>query len=79
MLIAALLIFVDSVKELPATLLLRPFGFNTLATHVYDFASRTVKSAPGCPLVPGYSLLVVLLDALALGIHVTQVVLCQDT
>ena len=39
LLIAALLVFVDSVKELPATLLLRPFGFSTLATHVYDFAS----------------------------------------
>lgn len=37
---AALLIFVDSVKELPATLMLRPFDFSTLATHVYDFASR---------------------------------------
>lgn len=37
---AALLIFVDCIKELPATLLLRPFGFETLATHVYSFASR---------------------------------------
>jgi len=36
---AALLIFVDCVKELPATLLLRPFGMDTLATKVYDFAS----------------------------------------
>jgi len=36
---ALLLVFVDSVKELPATLLLRPFGFNTLATRVYDQAS----------------------------------------
>lgn len=36
---AALLVFVDSMKELPATLLLRPFNFDTLATHVYTFAS----------------------------------------
>lgn len=36
---AFLLIFVDCVKELPATLLLRPFNFNTLATRVYDQAS----------------------------------------
>ena len=36
---AALLVFVDSMKELPATLLLRPFNFDTLATHVYNFAS----------------------------------------
>jgi iron(III) transport system permease protein len=27
------------MKELPATLLLRPFNFETLATHVYQFAS----------------------------------------
>jgi len=36
---ALLLVFVDCVKELPATLLLRPFNFNTLATRVYDQAS----------------------------------------
>lgn len=36
---AALLVFVDSMKELPATLLLRPFNFETLSTHVYTFAS----------------------------------------
>lgn len=36
---AALLVFVDTMKELPATLLLRPFNFDTLATHVYNFAS----------------------------------------
>ncbi len=36
---AALLVFVDSMKELPATLLLRPFNFETLATHVYTLAS----------------------------------------
>ena len=36
---AALLIFVDSVKELPATLILRPFNFETLATTVYGSAS----------------------------------------
>ena len=36
---AALLIFVDGVKELPATLILRPFNFETLATTVYNAAS----------------------------------------
>jgi iron(III) transport system permease protein len=36
---AALLVFVDAMKELPATLLLRPFNFETLATHVYSFAT----------------------------------------
>jgi len=36
---AGMVVFVDSMKELPATLLLRPFNFETLATHVYQFAS----------------------------------------
>lgn len=36
---AALLVFVDSMKELPATILLRPFNFETLATYVYSYAS----------------------------------------
>jgi iron(III) transport system permease protein len=35
---AALLVFVDAMKELPATLLLRPFNFETLATQVYAWA-----------------------------------------
>ncbi|QDZ01669.1 iron ABC transporter permease [Nitratireductor mangrovi] len=39
---AAVLVFVDTVKELSATILLRPFGFSTLATHVYENASRGV-------------------------------------
>ncbi|WP_295814265.1 iron ABC transporter permease [uncultured Nitratireductor sp.] len=39
---AAILVFVDTVKELSATILLRPFGFRTLATHVYENASRGV-------------------------------------
>lgn len=38
-LVAALLIFVESMKELPAALLLRPFDFQTLPTYVYQFAS----------------------------------------
>ena len=37
--VAVLLVFVDALKELPATLLLRPFNFETLATHVYAFAA----------------------------------------
>jgi len=36
---AALLVFVDSMKELPATLLLRPFNFDTLATQVFTLVS----------------------------------------
>ena len=39
---AALLVFVDAMKELPATLLLRPLNVDTLATSVYASASRGV-------------------------------------
>lgn len=37
---AMLLVFVDCMKELPATLLLRPLNFETLATHLYAEAAR---------------------------------------
>ena len=37
---AALLVFVDAMKELPATLLLRPLDFETLSTSVYGYAAR---------------------------------------
>jgi iron(III) transport system permease protein len=38
---AGLLVFIESMKELSATILLRPFNFNTLATLVYEDASRS--------------------------------------
>ena len=37
---AALLMFVDCLKELPATLLLRPLNVETLSTYIYQFATR---------------------------------------
>lgn len=40
LLAAAALVFVDVVKELPLTLLLRPIGIDTLATNLYGHASR---------------------------------------
>lgn len=36
---AGLLVFVDTMRELPATLILRPFNFETLATRVYRLAA----------------------------------------
>jgi iron(III) transport system permease protein len=39
LLTAALLVFIDVMKELPATLVMRPFNFETLATQVYRLAS----------------------------------------
>ena len=39
LLTAALLVFIDVMKELPATLVMRPFNFDTLATQVYTLAA----------------------------------------
>ena len=53
--VAALLVFVDAVKELPATLLLRPFGFETLAVRVHEQASleRLSQAAPAALVIGG--------------------------
>jgi iron(III) transport system permease protein len=50
---ALLVVFVDCVKELPATLLLRPFNYNTLATRVFEKASleNLTDAAPAALLV----------------------------
>jgi iron(III) transport system permease protein len=37
---AALLVFVDVLKEMPATLLMRPFGWDTLAVRIYEMTSE---------------------------------------
>jgi iron(III) transport system permease protein len=34
-----MLVFVDCMKELPMTVILRPFDFHTLATYVHQYAS----------------------------------------
>lgn len=49
MLTAALVVFVDCMKELPATLILRPFNFDTLATYVYQFASDEMLARSALP------------------------------
>lgn len=50
---ALLLVFVDAVKELPATLLLRPFNFDTLATRVHGKASleNLAEAAPAALMI----------------------------
>ena len=62
---ALLVVFVDCVKELPATLLLRPFNFDTLATRTYELASREAmaEAAPAALLVMAVGLAAVLLLA----------------
>jgi len=62
-----LLVFVDSVKELPATMLLRPFNFETLATRVHEKASleNLGDAAPAALLVMAVGLAAVALLARA--------------
>jgi len=56
---ALLLTFVDCMKELPATILLRPFNFETLATTVFEAASREAFEEAALP-----SLVIVLVGLL---------------
>ena len=44
-----LLVFVDVMKELPMSLLLRPFNFETLATYVYQFAKDELLEEAALP------------------------------
>ncbi len=60
---AAILVFVDSMKELPMTLILRPFNYGTLATHVHQFASDELleESALGALVIVAAGILPVIL------------------
>jgi len=63
LLTALLLVFVDVLKELPATLVLRPFNFNTLAVRAYELASdeRLADCAPAALAIVLAGLLPVIL------------------
>ncbi|MGR3500112.1 MAG: ABC transporter permease [Limimaricola soesokkakensis] len=58
---ALLLVFVDCMKELPATLLLRPFGYDTLATRVHAKASleNIAEAAPAALMITAVGLVAV--------------------
>jgi len=67
---AVLIVFVDVLKELPATLILRPFNFNTLAVRAYELASdeRLVDAAPASIMI----VLVGLIPVLMLHASITR-------
>jgi len=46
---ALILVFVDVMKEMPATLLLRPFGYDTLAVRIWQFTSESLWDAAALP------------------------------
>jgi iron(III) transport system permease protein len=60
---AALIVFVDVMKELPATLILRPFNFNTLAVRAFELASdeRLADSSTAALAIVAVGLLPVVL------------------
>jgi iron(III) transport system permease protein len=60
---AALLVFVDVMKELPATLVMRPFNFDTLATQTYTLAAdeRLAEASTAALAIVAAGLLPVLL------------------
>lgn len=58
---AAILAFVDVLKELPLTLILRPFNFDTLATRVYTYAGDEMIHEASI-----YSLMIIGVSVLAL-------------
>lgn len=69
LLAGGLLVFVDVLKELPATLIVRPFNFDTLAVRAYQLASdeRLSEAATPALTIVAAGLLPVLLTSLALG------------
>jgi iron(III) transport system permease protein len=66
---AALLAFVEVLKELPATLLIRPFNFDTLAVGVYRYATdeRLAQAAVGAVLIVVVSLAPIVLLSRAIA------------
>ena len=56
---AGILVFVDVMKELPMTLVLRPFHVETLATYVYQYASDEMieQAAPAALAIVAVGLL----------------------
>ena len=47
--VAGLLVFIDTIKELPLTLILRPFNFETLATRTYDLTNQAQITESSIP------------------------------
>jgi iron(III) transport system permease protein len=66
---AALLVFVDCMKELPMTVVLRPFNFETLATFVHQYASDELleESALGALTIVAAGILPVILLSATIG------------
>ncbi len=69
LLTAVVIVFVDVLKELPATLIMRPFNFETLAVRVYQFASdeRLAEASTAALAIVAVGLLPVVLLSRAIA------------
>jgi iron(III) transport system permease protein len=69
LLTALLLVFVEVIKELPATLIIRPFNLDTLAVQVYRLAAdeRLREAAPGALAIVLVSLIPVIVLSIGIG------------
>ena len=65
-----MLVFVDVMKELPATLVIRPFNFDTLAIRVYQYASDELLSDAAAPALA--IVLVGMIPVIFLSWQITQ-------
>jgi iron(III) transport system permease protein len=70
LLTALVLVFVETMKEMPATLLLRPFGFDTLAVGVWE---RTSESLWGDAAIPALTIVAAGLLPVFLAIRLSAV------
>jgi iron(III) transport system permease protein len=66
---AFLIVFVDVMKELPATLILRPFNFNTLAVRAFELAAdeRLADSSTAALMIVVVGLVPVILLSHSIG------------
>ena len=71
-----LLVFVDVMKELPMTLLLRPFNYETLATYVYQFAKDELLEEAALPAL--FIVIVGILPVIAMNAMLRRIAR-QDT
>jgi iron(III) transport system permease protein len=64
-----LLVFIDIMKELPLTLLLRPFNFNTLASRAYEYANdeRILESS-----IPSLLIIVICMVSIAVFVAINR-------
>ena len=69
LLTAMLIVFVDTIKELPATLILRPFNYDTLAVQAYRLASDERLEGAAVPslLIAAFGLLPVIILCRQIG------------